>query len=236
MLTIIILLFSLVIVAQVTTFLKDESGQGEIVMDQHGGISLHDMLEASYGSVGLTMLHLFMCVTGGSDWSDYYFPLEPTGVINSMLFLLFVAFTQIALLNIILGIFVDSAMKNIEADKEETAEKHAEEQQNMANDLRALCYEMDGNGDGKLSTVEWRHAIKKPKVKKYLEMMNFRVSEVKEFLDHMCLDATEDTIHIDLFVDSMMRFRGSSSCFDMQMVLQALNELKDLHNNTLKHK
>lgn len=236
MLTIIILLFSLVIVAQVTTFLKDESGQGEIVMDQNGGRSLHDMLEASYGSIGLTMLHLFMCVTGGSNWSEYYFPLEPTGVINCMLFLLFVAFTQIALLNIILGIFVDGAMKNMEADKEEEAEKHADKQQNIANNLRELCYEMDGDGDGKLSTVEWRRAIKKPKVKKQLEVMNFRLSEVKEFLGHMCAGGEEDMIHIELFVDSIMRFRGSSSCFDMQMVLHSLNELKDLHRNTLKNK
>merc|ERR1740121_986568 len=120
------------------------------------------------------MLHLFMCSTGGNDWSVYYEPLEPTGTINCGIFCFFIVFTQIALLNIILGIFVDDAMKNMMAEKDERALHHAEEQRQTARELRELCEELDTNGDNMLSMEEWRGAIRQDKFRNYLDMMDFR--------------------------------------------------------------
>jgi len=63
-------------------------------------------------------------------------------------------------------------------------------------------------------------------------MMNFRVSEVRELLDHMCTEAQEDAIDIEAFVDTVMRFRGSSSCYDIQLVLSGIQELKMLYQDS----
>jgi hypothetical protein len=227
MLFVILFIFALIIVIRVASFLQEEPGQGGAVVGENGE-TVTDILEANYGSIGLTILHLFMCSTGGNDWSVYYDPLRPTGAINCILFLFFIAFTQIALLNIILGIFVDDAMKNMVADKNERAEEYAEEQLQIASELREICYELDVNGDAKLSAAEWRRTVGSPKVQNYLELMGFRASEVKEFLDHMCEGAEDDTIHIETFVDMIMRFRGTASCFDMQVVLHAVEEVKAL--------
>lgn len=223
LLILVMFLFSLAFVIRVTSFLT-ESGHDDIVMSK--GNTAKEALAEHFGSVSVTMVHLFMCITGGNDWSIYYMALEHTGTLNCMIFLLFIAFTEIALCNIILGIFVDSAIKNVVTDKDDKAERHAEEQQKVRARLLKLCYQLDEDGDGRLTPVEWRRAIRNARVKRHLEMMDFRASDVKQFIDYMCAGHDEEAIHIEKFVDSVLRFRGSSSCFDMQIVLHAIHELK----------
>jgi hypothetical protein len=221
MLGLILFLFALVLVIRVASFFQDEN---PLEYDSR----LIERLGQNFGNIGVTMLHLFMCSTGGNDWSVYYEPLEPTGTINCSIFCFFIAFTQIALLNIILGIFVDDAMKNMMAEKEERAQHHAEEQRQTARELRELCEELDMNGDNMLSMKEWRRAMEKDKFRNYLDMMDFRSSEVADFLDLICENAEDGKVDIETFVGSCMRFKGSASCFDMQIVLHAVDELKGL--------
>jgi hypothetical protein len=226
MLVVILFLFALMIVIRAASFLEEEPGHGEAVIGENGE-TVKDTLEAHYGSVGLTILHLFICCTGG-DWSVYYDSLVPTGAINCTLFLFFIAFTQVALLNIILGVFVDDAMKIMLADRDERVQEHAEEQLQIESHLRRICYELDRNGDAMLSSVEMLSAVETPKIHNFLEMMGFRASEVKEFIEHMFAEGEDTLIDIETFVDMIMRFRGTASCFDMQMVLYAVEEVKAL--------
>lgn len=218
MLLVILFMFALILVIQVTGFLQEESDSLESTTKLD--------LEMAYGSVGVTIVHLFMSSTGGQDWGDYYEPLRQTGAVNCALFLFFIAFTHIALLNIILGVFVDGAMKNLVAQRDEKAEEHAVEQREIANELKQLFHELDTDSNGKLSSVELRRAVKTPKIQNQLELLDFRASEVKEFIGHMCAGNDEDSVDIETFVCAIMRFRGSASCYDMQIVLHAIDELK----------
>ena len=89
----ILFLFGLVLVIQLTSFL------------QYEGVDLDSMrqrgLEVTNSSAGITVLHLLMSSTGGNDWAVYSEPLRPTGVTNCTLFLVVVAFAHTALLNIV---------------------------------------------------------------------------------------------------------------------------------------
>ncbi|CAK0853671.1 unnamed protein product [Prorocentrum cordatum] len=59
-----------------------------------------------FGSVDRSVKTLFMVTTGGDDWISTYEVIEETGPIGSFVFLAFIAFVNLNLLNIILGIFV----------------------------------------------------------------------------------------------------------------------------------
>eukprot|EP00928_Gymnodinium_smaydae_P025817 TRINITY_DN2045_c0_g2_i1.p1 TRINITY_DN2045_c0_g2~~TRINITY_DN2045_c0_g2_i1.p1 ORF type:complete len:515 (+),score=77.67 TRINITY_DN2045_c0_g2_i1:58-1602(+) len=74
-----------------------------------------------FGSVDAAFLSLFKTTTGGDDWSVMYDALQPLGGFYPALYLFFVAFSHIAFLNILTGIFVDGAMKYAtpEFDEEE---------------------------------------------------------------------------------------------------------------------
>merc|ERR1719440_799985 len=66
-----------------------------------------------YGSVWKSMMSLYQASTGGADWWTLAEPLEDVGRIYHGLFLFFIGFVILALLNILTGLFVDRAMKGV---------------------------------------------------------------------------------------------------------------------------
>mmetsp|Transcript_122311 Transcript_122311/g.328596 ORF Transcript_122311/g.328596 Transcript_122311/m.328596 type:complete len:287 (-) Transcript_122311:156-1016(-) len=217
MFAVILFLFSLVFVLRVANYFRDSG-------DDLNPAEVSRLM-AAYGSVSRTMLTLFICSTGGNDWAIYYEALEPTGFLNSSTFLLFVAFTQIAVLNIILGIFVDEAMKTLLTEKEEKAHEHAEEERHVEENLRVMCSEADVNGDGKLSYEEWSSAINNYRMRTYLHMMGFRADDVLRFIRLLCKEAPEHKIDIDTFIRGCMHLKGPASCFDMQTMLASIQSV-----------
>jgi hypothetical protein len=92
---------ALVMVSRISTFLQAEEPAEDI----------HDQLQGWFGSVGLATEHMLFASTGSTSWSDYYEVLAEVGFVDKTIYLLLILFIQLALLNIILGIFVDSAME-----------------------------------------------------------------------------------------------------------------------------
>jgi len=76
-------------------------------------------LERYYGTLTLTMVSLFQCITGGLDWRDALDPLKShIGQFMIVPFLVYIAFTMMILMNVITGVFVESALKNTKKDQE----------------------------------------------------------------------------------------------------------------------
>merc|ERR1719433_2183196 len=67
-------------------------------------------LRENFGTLGASTLTLYMAMAGGRSWGEYYYFLEPIPVQYRLLFLAFLAFTIFAVLNIVTGVFVDSAI------------------------------------------------------------------------------------------------------------------------------
>jgi len=218
LLALILGLFALVFVLRVATYLRNERDVVDEVVEER-------LLEF-YGGVTTTFHHLFEATTGGNDWSIYYRPLVETGFINCGIFYFFVAFTQIAVLNIILGVFVDTAMKSMTGNREELMQEFADQQKQMESDLREMCICADADKDGKLSEAEWKAALKDNRMITYLETMGWRLSEMRDLIYLMGSGAEDHGVDIDTFVRSSMRFKGAASCFDMQVVLNAVKDVK----------
>merc|ERR1712066_622104 len=87
-------LFSLLILQIIAGYLADTKQ------------TLEGELEEMFGSLGVAILTLYRSATGGDDWSMAYNAVSETGEIGAIIFLLFISFTQLALINIITGIFV----------------------------------------------------------------------------------------------------------------------------------
>ncbi|CAK0790247.1 unnamed protein product, partial [Prorocentrum cordatum] len=129
---------------------------------------------------------------------------------------------------IILGVFVDTAMKSLVGNREERLQEFADGQRQMRSDLTELCAEADLDADGKLTVSEWNAAMKNERLVNYLEVMEWRPNEVRDFLTLMCQDTSDGTVAIDVFVRACMRFKGAASCYDMSNVLSAVDDLKRL--------
>eukprot|EP00913_Durusdinium_trenchii_P003197 g2957.t1 len=64
-------------------------------------------------------------MTGGVDWNDLSLPLEPISPIMSLIFALYIAFavplfsrqTVLAMMNVVTGVFVESALGSAREDR-----------------------------------------------------------------------------------------------------------------------
>jgi len=69
-------------------------------------------------SVATSFLILFQAITGGMDWGEVSSPLFEVSADLGMIFLLYVFFSVLVLLNLVTGVFVDGALKLAKEDKE----------------------------------------------------------------------------------------------------------------------
>jgi len=80
---------------------------------------LNSTLDKYYGTLGSTVLGLFQSVTGGLDWETMSTPLmrEVTPLL-AVMFVFFISFTTLAVLNLVTGVFVESALLRAKEDKD----------------------------------------------------------------------------------------------------------------------
>jgi len=77
-----------------------------------------DGIRSYWSSVIQAMITLYFAVTGGADWEVLAQPLKEAGTFYYAIFLYYIAFVAIAVLNVLTGIYVDTATKVSDLDEE----------------------------------------------------------------------------------------------------------------------
>merc|ERR1719203_2159744 len=70
----------------------------------------------AFADVSTSILHLFMCVSSGIDWRDFYDIIVPTGPVKCAVFLYVIFFFSVAIWNIVTSTFVEKAFKLAQPD------------------------------------------------------------------------------------------------------------------------
>merc|ERR1712045_126720 len=110
MLFFIFFIFSLVIVQGMANFL---AAHGETLeADERSRLIL------LFGRVEVAMMNLFKSTTGGTDWEVFYDNVISRSAMSAVLYIFFIGFMQVALMNILTGIFVEKAMKLAAPDRD----------------------------------------------------------------------------------------------------------------------
>lgn len=217
-------IFSLYLCSGVATYLDSDDG-----VDSKES----DALLMSFGSVQSSFLSLYMTVTGGSDWSDYFDAMAPTSLQPAFLF--FVAFSQIALLNIVTGIFVDNAMKVAQPDIQQQAEEQFADEQNYAIELEKLFESYNDNKDGVLQRDEFESMVREGKLTNYFFFLNIDTSWTKKNLpllyDAVSDDCLEegldgDGVPIGALVERIMALRGYARGTE---IMDLYDRVSDMH-------
>jgi hypothetical protein len=192
-------------------------------------------LYVAFGSVQRAMLSLFKATTGGDDWTNFYELLEPMGFQASALYLFFIAFSQIAFMNILTGLFVDSAMKLSEPDRQHVVSESRRVLAKQRRELEAIMQEMDVDGSGAISEAEFHDQmkIKDSKLPLYLESVGVHEADAERFFSMLQAASMGQEVEIAGFVDGCLQLRGDASSLDLQAVAFEVKsvhkELHDLH-------
>lgn len=223
MLILMFFMFSLVFVQGATNTLVDKN----IVLSAEDA----DKLETSLGSIQSAMLTLYEATTGGDDWVTIFKPVAQTGTINVILFLFFVAFSQIALLNILTGIYVENAMKLAQPDRDTRALQKRKEEQVEAAELRFLVKTMDPEGTGQISRAQFMSRLQNEQFKAKLSVLGLDIKDAELFFHIVSSDFEHKEIDVEAFVSGAMRLKGNASALDLQTLSFGT---KLIHANQIK--
>jgi hypothetical protein len=197
--------FSLLFVQLVTGHLQDAQTYDDVLMEL-------------YGSVARSMLTLFQAATGGEDWAVAFNTISETGTLAGFCFIIFIAFTQLALINIITGIFVESAMSTLTPDRETLAVEADRKEKANAEELEHLCKLVDADYSGKLTRDQFEDGLTKGRIPLLLTLLGLQTRHVKELFNTMSQAAEDDDGQVDIskFVQVCMHLKGAATNFDMQ--------------------
>merc|ERR1712232_679468 len=77
-------------------------------------VSESSLRDADYwwGCLGAALSTLFMSISGGARWHDALRPLNEIGPVAVVVFYAYITFTYFAVLNVVTGVFCQSAMES----------------------------------------------------------------------------------------------------------------------------
>jgi hypothetical protein len=211
-------LFSLFLVQIIVSYLDDT---GEAVEDT--------IFYDSFGSIAKSILTLHKACTGGDDWSQGYNIIQTTGVVGSGLYLFFIVFMNFALMNIITGIFVESAMMVLRPDPITVARETSRQEHADAQKLDQLCRAVDADVSGKLTREQFEDGLRKKDIPLLLKSLGLQRHHLIEFFNHMAhVQADNGQVDIITFVDGCMMLKGAATNFDVHKLQSQLNTVSQI--------
>jgi len=177
----------------------------------------HPGLLKYYGSLGSTMLSLFMAITGGINWIELIQPLQTISEWYIVAFVLYVTFVLLGMLNILTAVFVESTNKIAEVDAELVVQEQIERDNSALNQMRVFFEEADLDGSGSITADEFEAKLSDEKCSAQLQLLDLDVWTVRGLF--RLLDMDECGVHIEELVYAMMRLRGSAKAVDVATLL-----------------
>jgi hypothetical protein len=202
-----------------------------------------ELLIDAFGTVWRSVFTLVKATTGGEDWMITYRLLLPLGSLADAVFVFYIVFMAIAVMNIVTSVFLDKAMRVAKPGIETMMlEKHRTDIED-ARELTAMVSEMDTHHSGTITFTDFMCYMKEEKFRLYFEVRGLNIKDTSMFF-HMLSSASkglhkdaecedyEENVDLRAFVTGCMRLKGVASCMDLYTlsweVKQMRNEIHSL--------
>jgi len=180
----------------------------------------------SFGTIDKSMLSLFMSMSGGNDWGQYYEALLVLPPLYPIGFILFIAFAIFAVVNIVTGVFVESALQSNLKDKHMVAEEELEQKKAFLQSMQEIFEEMDSDGKGTIALEEFENKLNDHHVMAYFNGLKLDVSDAKALFHLLDYDHSNE-IGIDEFLDGCYKLQGESRTLDIKIMQYELKYLEE---------
>lgn len=175
-----------------------------------------------FGSLYESNVSLFSAITGGNDWMAYGEILRSLGSsdLYFMLFLFYIGFCLVGMLNVVTGIFVDSAVCTRTED--EVVDSYREEVQKTADEVKLIFEEADVSGNGYLTLSAFVKCLQHTTwVAAYFSGNDLDVTDARTIFTLMDRDCNGQVSEQE-FVQGTLRLKGKARCVDTFAVMYDL--------------
>jgi hypothetical protein len=176
-------------------------------------------INASFGSLYECMVSLYCAVTGGNDWMHYgdkLRKLDPNRELYFWVFMFYVGFCVVGLLNVVTGIFVDSAVTTRTED--EVVDSFNDEMQRRSQEIKRIFHEADVDGVGSLDFNQFKEHLQSPWVRAYFAGLDIDPEEATIIFTLMDTDSN-GRLSCEEFIDGTMKLKGSARSVDLLLLM-----------------
>eukprot|EP00929_Paragymnodinium_shiwhaense_P089169 TRINITY_DN49377_c0_g1_i1.p1 TRINITY_DN49377_c0_g1~~TRINITY_DN49377_c0_g1_i1.p1 ORF type:complete len:609 (-),score=73.63 TRINITY_DN49377_c0_g1_i1:181-2007(-) len=204
-------LFALVIAQAVSTFRMNN------FPDLPKGERLPGLLGEYWGSVPRCMYTLFMSLTNGIEWEEVAEALVEVGFQWAAVFIIYVALIQYVVINVVIGVFCESAAEAARQDVDLAVQYHREQKNTYCKKIRTIFQRIDSDSSNSITYPEMRDYLSSDTAQAMFAALDLDIENIWELF--RLLDARENaTIDIDEFVSGCLRLKGNASALDLAKV------------------
>lgn len=194
-----------------TQLVSDECRFQSIVRTQDHNAVPHCEDDSSeyWSSINESMLTLFMSITGGVDWEIALKPLRKISILAVMCLVLYITVTFFAIVNVITGVFVTTAMETTSADKDLIVMKQLQKRNTQVEDLKHLFSEISGSDVLEVGIDEFKQAMSTTKFSAFLHSMGISTEDVGVLFKLLDAD-TNGLVDLEEFVTGCLNLHGTA--------------------------
>eukprot|EP00929_Paragymnodinium_shiwhaense_P030739 TRINITY_DN17369_c0_g1_i1.p1 TRINITY_DN17369_c0_g1~~TRINITY_DN17369_c0_g1_i1.p1 ORF type:complete len:926 (-),score=224.00 TRINITY_DN17369_c0_g1_i1:187-2964(-) len=173
-------------------------------------------LDKLFGSLGGTCLSLYQSILGGFDWHEMMDTIiKYFGMWVGAVFALFMAFTVLAMMNIVTGVFVDASLKNAKETRE----------YNLMSLAQNLFQDADANLQLLVRWDDFEAQIHKPVMRDFFKFIDIDMSEASTVFELLDVEGV-GVIDLDQFLSGVLGLRGPAKALQLSLLAQETRQLK----------
>jgi len=170
-----------------------------------------------FGTLDRSMMSLFWCIANGLSWSEAMLPLRNFGFFwITLVFLAYVSCMIFAVLNVMTGVFVNSA----------TAAATSERERKILATLHKIFAEVDYDKSGNLTHDEFQGLLKHKDIEVCLASLDIRPAQANHLFALIDSDGS-GVVEIDEFLKGCDRLQGNLRAIDFATFTAEFQGLRD---------
>merc|ERR1712151_856242 len=135
-------------------------------------------------------------------------PLAAINNISVLIFLFYICLSSLAVLNVITGVFCESAIEGAQADRDLVVQKHLQMRHEYEHQLTKLFKDIDTDDSNQITLREFMRHLGNEETRAFFATLEIEIETAWEIFQLLDIDGTE-TIDIEEFVNGCLRLRGN---------------------------
>eukprot|EP00931_Biecheleriopsis_adriatica_P102912 TRINITY_DN77815_c0_g1_i1.p1 TRINITY_DN77815_c0_g1~~TRINITY_DN77815_c0_g1_i1.p1 ORF type:complete len:654 (+),score=136.59 TRINITY_DN77815_c0_g1_i1:34-1962(+) len=172
------------------------------------------LLNRYFGTLHRSMHCLFRCMSGGITWNEAAEALSTISWLWVYMFTAFISFCCFAVLNVMTGVFCQSALESAQRDQEIAVQNVMLNRQRFEDMLMDLFQQIDEDGSGRITISEFEDHFQDEAVRCLLHSLELEVGDAWTLFMMLDQDGDHD-IDAEEFLDGCMHLKGNAKAIEV---------------------